>query len=596
VFECIETRQRFGIRMSGQGVQPLLEFSKTHFRFGEACVGERRDQIVTIKNVGDALPLNFALNRVANFQARPQQGRLAPLQSQTVILSFIPKQLGAFDTPMKCVVGKGLYTSTLRVSGSASGGTSPVKKTLKRGPMATAKDFEPEFHFMPEGTDGDFPSGASKPFTRTAPWTRELTVEEVDMQHPLYTLTMEEMAAKAEHKHAYSAYLADARATRMSRKKGGQPPPPDGVDLGMEPRLGLDEPEPAMLSKAEPLWLERPMGGEVPYAKKRAAAKKLVHDPMRHVKKKFKPRPTSQVEKRDCEATLSPKDLALVSAGPKAVEYGTVSVGSTTRRCFTVVNGVDQMIHVSIHPERHTELALSSPLSQVIPPGGTGGFDIMFSPTVEGDFASSVKYSVNGQHSFNFSISAHVVPPCVELSTTEMRFAFGGDNLNPSVTKSLTLTNPGNAPVEVEASPLPAFHCEPQTLTLPARGSQDVEVTFDPTYGAPSEDMLLLAVTGGETMEVSLQGDAPEVNLSFVERRCDLGPLPTGIARGKELNLRNSGTSPAVFWVEKSALPEGVEVMPARGRILVGETQTLKVTLLAPLPTVYAPPSSGVKA
>ena len=47
-------------------------------------------------------------------------------------------------------------------------------------------------------------------------------------------------------------------------------------------------------------------------------------DQMRPFPKKFKPRPETADEIRDCKQPLSPKELIMVTGGPKTIDFGTV--------------------------------------------------------------------------------------------------------------------------------------------------------------------------------------------------------------------------------------------------------------------------------
>lgn len=126
-----------------QALVPSLHLSETQCIFGECPVGERRDIQVTLKNTTPQLPITFGrraatlhradssvhsvlpscaeFGRVAHFSTRPESGRLDPLQSQTIMVTFRPAQLGLFrtDLPIALCKGTGTYI-TLHCAGQGT--------------------------------------------------------------------------------------------------------------------------------------------------------------------------------------------------------------------------------------------------------------------------------------------------------------------------------------------------------------------------------------------------------------------------------------------------------------------------------------------
>ena len=73
----------------------LLDISPTNkFDFGECPVGEHADVLCTIRNESTILPALFQFRRIAHFSVKPPNGKILPGQTQDVIFSFAPKQVG----------------------------------------------------------------------------------------------------------------------------------------------------------------------------------------------------------------------------------------------------------------------------------------------------------------------------------------------------------------------------------------------------------------------------------------------------------------------------------------------------------------------
>lgn len=87
---------------------------------------------------------------------------------------------------------------------------------------------------------------------------------------------------------------------------------------------------------------------------------------------------------------------------------------------------------------------MSTPLSQVIPPGQEAGFDIVFCSQTVKSFSAPITYYINDRP-FNFLVTAQADPVSLELSKKKLQFSFNEDSMEMSATQSLMLTNYGNA-------------------------------------------------------------------------------------------------------------------------------------------------------
>ncbi|CAK4591700.1 unnamed protein product [Aphanomyces euteiches] len=94
--ECSDISQNIAIEISGTAVMPQVTVSPSTFDFGECASGARVDMIMNIKNEA-TLPVKFSFNKIAQFASHPLKGRLDVLQSQNVVVSFVPAQLGRFQ-------------------------------------------------------------------------------------------------------------------------------------------------------------------------------------------------------------------------------------------------------------------------------------------------------------------------------------------------------------------------------------------------------------------------------------------------------------------------------------------------------------------
>lgn len=146
----------------------------------------------------------------------------------------------------------------------------------------------------------------------------------------------------------------------------------------------------------DPLYVEKPIGKYEPTAHNldRIRAKKQ-GDEKRIVKKKFKAEPQTQSEIRDCQIELSGEQLQKITAGPQKLNFKNVFVKSSETKSFIISNDLRQHIYVRLMVDQYPELAKSSPLSQVIPPGQEAGFDIVFCSQTVKIFNAPITYYIN---------------------------------------------------------------------------------------------------------------------------------------------------------------------------------------------------------
>jgi hypothetical protein len=594
VIESAETKQEIPIAVTGRAVLPMVQVSQKVFQFGECPANDRRDILLEIKN-GGKLPMPFNINKLANFSCKPSKGLLQPGQSQKAAVSFIPGQMGKFKNVMHLVIDSGLQVIMLKVTGTSN---SMQKKQLTKGGAAAAKeDFKPTFNFV-RNEDAAKPPG--KTFIRKQQW-EDVEVPDGDdfitgnETHLTYSLT--EQKARVEHKNKYNNLLRQQRATRekkqvdeVVRVKAGRMNrdlDPNGTDLGMETAYdALASPRLSAPKQTDPLWLARPMDGME--GARGGGANKRQWDENKLIRKKFKPLPLTQAEIRDCSQELEPEDLHMLSAGPKVFNFGTVNVNSTNAKSFGICNDLCTQFLCAVLTQEIPELSTSAPNSQVLPVGGTAGFDLIFTPKHEQTFERTVNYVINGHHTFKFTVSAEVIPITVDLSRNEIDFKFGEKNLDFAVTEVVTLTNPGNAIANfawmVKGG---SFGVSPESGALQPGTSLDVSLTYAPSFGSKNEEVLDLELDPGVANALKCIGHSDDAKCVFAEKKVDFGPVAIAHNYSKTVTLKSKGTTAAVFSVEPLARKYGITVEPMKGRINPGEKLELTVNFNPPTTRVY---------
>lgn len=126
-------------------------------------------------------------------------------------------------------------------------------------------------------------------------------------------------------------------------------------------------------------------------------------------------------------------------------------------RNFTVLNELCASCLVAIDFGTEPELLGSTPASQVIPPGSSAGFDIVFKSNEPVSFRRTVKYVLNGVHAFKFTVTAEVVPIELAISTDELIFVFPDGWTDQTMNMPLTLTNSGTSAAKFNFTHVSSF-------------------------------------------------------------------------------------------------------------------------------------------
>eukprot|EP00002_Diphylleia_rotans_P025649 TRINITY_DN5079_c0_g1_i5.p1 TRINITY_DN5079_c0_g1~~TRINITY_DN5079_c0_g1_i5.p1 ORF type:complete len:2913 (-),score=444.38 TRINITY_DN5079_c0_g1_i5:284-9022(-) len=600
--EVVETDQKIEVDVTGKALRPSLSCSEKMFRFGDCPVYDHLDIMFSIKNDSEELPVDFSIPKAAHFHINPTKGKLLPLQSQNLIASFMPNQIGQFKSTIQISICGGILTLPLKFEGEASTNGSK-KKTIIGGIDKSKDDFIVPLKFIqpkdsPQKTLSQ--TGIDNIQRRKEYWEDPKWDQTANSSSTPYAMTVEELRKKRDHHDVYADFLRDERMKREGvgrfKKETNGSMYDDELNIGIEPGSGLLSPEPTIPKIVDPLYLEKQFSesmeglekdGNMGSGKKRGTGNgKATGDENVLIKRKFKPQPVTTAELRDCKALLAPSELMNVTIGHRIIEFGTVSVFSVNKKSFNVANDLRQSVLVTVGPIENDELKQTTPESQVIPPGQTAGFDIVLSSNKPQSFMGIINYTINGHHTYKITISGEIVPSVLNMSKDKLQFDFTADINQNYMSEAIVLSNPGNHPVDFAwMNPSPFFSVDPVQGTVPARGKLNNIFTFRSVTRPVVEETLVMRLKGGSDIQLPCIGRIPEAKCMFNEKIVEFGVIAVGLVCEKVVSIKNTGKLDAFFWIENSI--DSLKISPEQGRILAGHTQELKLTLQPSSPQVY---------
>ncbi|PVD28193.1 hypothetical protein C0Q70_10779 [Pomacea canaliculata] len=626
------------VALTATALPVLLDISPSDsLDFGECPVGESVDTLCTIRNESFLLPAIFQFRRIAHFSARPLNGKISPGQTQDVVFSFVPKQVGTFKPLMLLdVLGQTADTynpsltnleviSTLstRVSGHSNPvtvvpkprfnpGLTPyitnevgmyvettfadVDSKVPRNALAGSTRVHLHRIYRPKSLDIEdkkvkvaFPNDrphSVRPSERNQIFRTPFTyMDRYNYVDPDYALTDDEILTRRSHRSYYVEHLhliQDLKKER--RRKREYKLTANQTDIGLQPAAGL-LPRPLKLKEIKSASPSLPPPNEewrlLSTQELAVAEKEAMSKP---VQEGLNAVPTTDKEKADCKKWLSPQNLHQIVVGPPTIEFGKVCMRSVSQKELNIINNLLDYILVEATIDSR-ELRQSSPLSQVVPPRSRAVIPIIFESNTKGNFQRSVTYTINGFHKNHVTVMAEVVCVGLELSTENLvLMPTLGLPADAGFRGVITLHNRLNYPAEFTWSPDigergTAFSIRPATGTVNTNSSLDCEVVWHPSYLAPQDGSFMLIVHGGEPLKLQCLAEMGPTSVSFVEQRIAFGSVPVNLTTTKSAFLQNTGVNHGYFQVLDPNPFPGLTVTPVHGVIPVGGVTELFVSL-----------------
>ena len=604
-FSSADGKQQAQISVKGKAVAPAVELTEHALAFVDTPTNANCELPVSIRNLHEEMPVNFAVGKIAHFHCRPAAGRLLPSQSMQLIVSFRPNQLGAhsgrFCFQLTGSSGEVVGERFLGVAGAC--GSEGPRRPLVKGLKATDESFAPVFRFQEAG---EAEAGKRRPassFRREKPW--EKYPPDVNEQTIMYTHDAAMFEAQHANRAAYQELLRkgykdrhrigrlpESRAFALGGPGGatcGDPvDDPDyttrALDMGMfslpvsgmPPGACLKEPNLVLPRVPEPLYLK---GGR-PEAYIKPKARSI--DESKLISKKFKEAPTTQREVLECKTALSARSILQVSTSNTMLDFGSICIQAEVSKCFAVSNDTAQSVLVSLDTASNAVLCRSKPEAQVIPPGGTAGFDITLYLDTPQEIDTRFSYTLNSQHSFQVRVKASAVPVMLSVNKTKLNFTFPSSSCAMSITETIKLTNPGSNAAEFRIENVGAFTAIPPEGSVEAKGSEEINITYVPGQSQRDEQTLNVIVVGGSNISILCTGEVDESQILSKQKILDMGSVAAGCTVRKTFALQNPGPCNSVYVVDPDTLRTkcpGLSLQPDTGMIPPDGTIQLVATL-----------------
>ncbi|NWT95413.1 CFA47 protein, partial [Urocynchramus pylzowi] len=546
------------LALMGSGYPVILTFKPgTVINFENCYLGEEAQAVCKMKNESEFLPVTFRFRKTAHFSISPARGKLKKKSEKEVMISFSPRQIGKFEMKQIIdIIGTGVdknnvdvltakpfhqvYLTLLGVCRSKrtsivftiNPGLTPLVSNatgqfVVRGtgqlsdtaPVAVLKSAQTQIHTHRKNRNCEddaliaFPNDRAaslRPSERNKKYRTIFTkVERYNYIDPEFAYTDAERLFREENKKHYVHYISRLRQRRLGKEASRQfyiynnP-----VSIGIKPAEGLKSPNISIADfpteKPQPKML--PLDDNCVLTSRKLAAI-VSKSTNKGVWSWLSPMPSSAQEKEDCSLTLTHKQLHQVFIGPSTIDFGDVSVYSTTTKELHIINNLSVHIWIQIEIEVE-ELRETSPLSQVVPPLTKTHIPVVFETITVGIFKSSLNYKINNQHIGHVLVVAHAMPIELQLSTRELILSpISGCLAGTEFRRTVRICNPRNHPADFTWRPVTgdrksAFTIKPTRGFVEAYSDVQCEVVWHPGFNTPETGQFTLCVRKGNSINL----------------------------------------------------------------------------------------------
>jgi hypothetical protein len=243
----------------------------------------------------------------------------------------------------------------------------------------------------------------------------------------------------------------------------------------------------------------------------------------------------------------------VLSANSTSVSFGNVVVGSTATQSVTVTNTGTATVNVSaatITGAAYTVMG-GDPTGS-IPVGQSITVKIQFAPTTTGAISGSIVItSTAANPTLTIPLSGSGVTTQAQLTISPSPVAFNSVNVGSNSTQTVTLTNAGNAALNITGVSITGTGYT-MNLTAPttisAGANSKFTVTFTPTSsGSAAGSVSITSNAPGSPATLPLSGTGVQAQISANPASVAFSNVVIGNSNSQSIKLQNNGNATLTF-------------------------------------------------
>ncbi len=241
-----------------------------------------------------------------------------------------------------------------------------------------------------------------------------------------------------------------------------------------------------------------------------------------------------------------------LSVSPASINFGTVSTGlkGTSNLVLTNQGTADLTVSlITITGAEFTMSGISTP--KTLTAGQTAQAVVTFSPTTAGSATGNISLTSNDPTNPSINIALTGTGSTAasgQLSANPTSLSFGTVAAGSSASKTIVLTNTGNAAVNISSVAVQGAGFTVSGVTTPAtvKSSQSVTLTaqFAPsTAGSATGTVTILSNAANSTLAIPLSGTGAQAGLSVSPTSFNFGSVVDGQTKSQSFTVTNTGTA-----------------------------------------------------
>ncbi len=280
-----------------------------------------------------------------------------------------------------------------------------------------------------------------------------------------------------------------------------------------------------------------------------------------------------------------------------SLAFGEVALGAVRSLSLDVSNGSPLAVAAPLAIAAGGEFELRGLPSSgrlLVPANGSASVTVAFAPTVIGGATGELSIAAYpGGPATQVALSGNGIATAVSVAPASLDF--GDLPLGKQKTLGVTVGNAGDTPLSLSsvavAAGARAFSVSPGgALSVPARGTVSLQVTFVAESPGPAQGTLLLETSDPDSPRVAvpLSGAGGGPSIAVLPPSLDFGAVPAGTSRTLEVVVENVGdcgagvSSLSVSSVQIAGGGGAFTVSgPGATSLAAGQSETLEVTFAA---------------
>jgi hypothetical protein len=243
---------------------------------------------------------------------------------------------------------------------------------------------------------------------------------------------------------------------------------------------------------------------------------------------------------------------ATMTINPSPVAFNNVNVGSNSTQTVTLTNTGNAALNISAATISGAGYTMNLTAPKTINAGANTQFTVTFTPTTSGSSAGSILITSNAAGSpATISLSGTGVATQATMTANPSPVTFPSVNVGSNSTQTVTLTNAGNAALNISAATISGAGYT-MSLTAPttinAGANTQFTVTFTPTTsGSSAGSILITSNAAGSPATISLSGTGMQAQVAASPTSATFSSVVVGNSNSQPITLRNNGNMTLTF-------------------------------------------------